>query len=206
MLKYSVFHVIVLQEQGLIVSPKASMWPQDRAEFSFRSEILWNWFYSESVRWFSKERISGSGKSSSIYRESNVQDFFFLYWVFTAITFPQYFISTRQAGKISNYCGRARSGYSIGAHRSKQLSNWSECWSCHSSCPSAWDEILCGVYLTICILVVLQLCTLYSFFYTSVKQFKFRMGKMDLTLLCTCTTTLYFVVPLEYLPIVLNIQ
>ena len=55
----------------------------------------------------------------------------------------RYFISTRQAGKISNYCGRARSGYSIGAHRSKQLSNWSECWSCHSSCPSAWDEILC---------------------------------------------------------------
>ena len=26
----------------------------------------------------------------------------------------RYFISTRQAGKISNYCGRARSGYSIG--------------------------------------------------------------------------------------------
>ena len=47
---YSVFHVIVLQEQGccelvlgLIVSPKASMWPQDWAEFSFRSEILSNW-------------------------------------------------------------------------------------------------------------------------------------------------------------------
>ena len=83
--KYSAFHVIVLQEQGccelvlgLIVSPKASMWPQDWAEISFRSETLWNWFYSEPDRGFSKGRISGSGKCSSIYRVSNVQDFFFL--------------------------------------------------------------------------------------------------------------------------------
>ena len=82
---YSVFHVIVLQEQGccelilgLIVSPKASMWPRDWAEISFRSETLWNWFYSEPERWFSKGRISGSVKSSSIYRMFNVQDFFFL--------------------------------------------------------------------------------------------------------------------------------
>ena len=44
---YSVFHVIVLQEQGccelvlgLIVSPKAFMWPQDWADISFRSETL----------------------------------------------------------------------------------------------------------------------------------------------------------------------
>ena len=92
--RYSVFHVIVLQGQGfceldlgLIVSPKASMWPQDWAEISFRSETLWNWFYSEPDRGFSKGRISGSGKSSSIYRVSNVQDFFFLYCIFTAIGF-----------------------------------------------------------------------------------------------------------------------
>ena len=44
---YSVFQVIVLQEQGgcelvlgLIVSQKASMVPQDWAEISFRSETL----------------------------------------------------------------------------------------------------------------------------------------------------------------------
>ena len=83
--KYSVFHVIVLQEQGwcelvlgLIVSLKASMWPQDWEEISFRSETLWHWFYSEPDRGFSKGRISGSGKCSSTYRVSNVQDFFFL--------------------------------------------------------------------------------------------------------------------------------
>ena len=58
---YSVFHVIVLQEQGccelvlgLIVSPKASMWPQDWAEFSFRSEILSNWLNNVTGRWSEK--------------------------------------------------------------------------------------------------------------------------------------------------------
>ena len=47
LLNYSVFHVIVLQEQGccelvlrLIMSPKASMGPKDWAEISFRSETL----------------------------------------------------------------------------------------------------------------------------------------------------------------------
>ena len=42
---YSVFHVILLQDRGcfefvlrLLVSPKASMWHQDWAQISFRSE------------------------------------------------------------------------------------------------------------------------------------------------------------------------
>ena len=72
---YSVFHVIVLQEQGccelvlgLIVSPKASMWPQDWAEFSFRSEILLNWLNNVAGRWSENRKKIRSGDFSSIYR------------------------------------------------------------------------------------------------------------------------------------------
>ena len=71
------FHVIVLQEQGccelvlgLIVSPKASMSPQDWAEVSFRSEILSNWLNNVAGRWSAKRRKLGSGDFSSIYRMS----------------------------------------------------------------------------------------------------------------------------------------
>ena len=74
---YSVFHVIVLQEQGccelvlgLIVSPKASMWPKDGAEFSFRSEILSNWVNNVAGRWSATRKKLRSGDFSSIYRVS----------------------------------------------------------------------------------------------------------------------------------------
>merc|ERR1711946_118504 len=75
--KYSVFHVIVLQEQGccelvlgLIVSPKASMLPQDWAEISFRSEIFSYWLNNVAGTWSAKRKKLRSGDFSSIYRVS----------------------------------------------------------------------------------------------------------------------------------------
>ena len=74
---YSVFHYIWTQELGsyelvlqLLMALKASMWPQDWAQITFRSEIILIWFYKESGRWLSKGRISMSGEISTIYRVS----------------------------------------------------------------------------------------------------------------------------------------
>ena len=91
---YRVIPRIRTQEQGccelvlrLMMSLKTSMWPQDWAQISFRSETLSNCFYSEPDWWLLKGRISRSGDFSRIYRVSNIQDFLFLYWICTAIGF-----------------------------------------------------------------------------------------------------------------------
>ena len=74
---YSVFHLIWTQEWGyceldlgLLRSQRASMWPQDWAEITFRSEILSNMFKNEAGRWLVKGQKSGSGDLSMIYEVS----------------------------------------------------------------------------------------------------------------------------------------
>ena len=48
----------------------ATVWPQDWAQITFRSEILSNMFKNESGRWLAKEQKSESGDLSMIYRVS----------------------------------------------------------------------------------------------------------------------------------------
>ena len=89
--KYRVIWWIRTQEHGccklVLRLMMACMWPQDWAQISFRSETLLNWFYSEPDWWLLKRRISRSGDFSWIYRVANIQDFFFLCWICTAIGF-----------------------------------------------------------------------------------------------------------------------
>ena len=75
--KYSVFHLIWTQELGyceldlgLLRSQRASMWPQDWAEITFRSETHRNKFYSEPRKCLKKERIARSGDLRWISRVS----------------------------------------------------------------------------------------------------------------------------------------
>ncbi len=99
-LTYCIFRVIRwirTQEQGcfelvlwLMLSLKASICdPKTGRNFPLgqkHSVIGWQWSISDPDRGSSK-KIWWSGDFSSIYRVSNVQDFFFLYWIFTAIGF-----------------------------------------------------------------------------------------------------------------------
>ena len=55
---------------GLLGPQRTSMWPQDWAQITFRSEILSNIFKNEAGRWLAKGQKSGSGDLSMIYRVS----------------------------------------------------------------------------------------------------------------------------------------